>query len=50
MALDPQLMALFAATSGVGYLMIMSGVQKSLLDWKRRRACPACGRRPCGCH
>lgn len=49
-ALDPQLMALFAATSGVGYLMIMSGVQKSLLDWKRRRACPACGRRPCACH
>lgn len=49
MALDPQLMALFVATSGVGYLMIMSGVQKSLLDWKRRRACPACGRRPCGC-
>jgi hypothetical protein len=48
-ALDPQLMALFAASSGVGYLMIMSGVQKSLLDWKRRRACPACGRRPCGC-
>jgi hypothetical protein len=49
MALDPQLMALFVATSGVGYLMIMSGVQKSLLDWKRRRTCPACGRRPCSC-
>jgi hypothetical protein len=49
-ALDPQLMALFAASSGVGYLMIVSGVQKSLLEWKRRRACPACGRRPCSCH
>jgi hypothetical protein len=49
-ALDPQLMTLFVATSGVGYLMVMSGVQKSLLEWKRRRTCPACSRRPCGCN
>ena len=47
--LDPQLATLFALTSCVGYLMIMSGVGKSLLDWKRRRACPSCGRTPCGC-
>ena len=32
-------------TVGVGYLMVMSGVGKSLLDWKRRRSCPSCGRR-----
>jgi hypothetical protein len=48
--LDPQLAALFALTSGVGYLMVLSGVGKSMLDWKRRRSCPACGRRPCGCN
>jgi hypothetical protein len=46
---DPQLATLFALTSAVGYLMIMSGVGKSLLDWKRRRSCPSCGRMPCGC-
>ena len=36
-------------TSGVGYLMVMSGVGKSMLDWKRRRTCPSCGRTPCSC-
>jgi hypothetical protein len=40
---------LFAVTSGVGYLMVLSGVGKSLLDWKRRRSCPSCGRTPCSC-
>jgi hypothetical protein len=47
--LDPQLTVLFALTSGVGYLMVLSGVDKNLLVWKRRRACPSCGRQPCGC-
>jgi NADH pyrophosphatase NudC (nudix superfamily) len=48
--LDPQLVTLFALTSGVGYLMVLSGVGKSMLDWKRHeRHCPSCGRRPCGC-
>ena len=47
---DPQLAVLFALTSGVGYLMVMSGVGKSLLVWKRRkRICPSCGRNPCSC-
>lgn len=45
MSTTPQLIAIFAATTGVGFLMLMSGVQKSLLEWKsRRRCCPACGR------
>ena len=53
-ALDPQLAALFASTTGVGFLMILSGVGKNALEWKhRRRRCPACGRyirsRACGC-
>ena len=47
--LDPQLAVLFALTSGVGYLMVLSGVGKGLMDWKRRRACPSCGRTPCSC-
>ena len=47
--LDPQLTALFALTTGVGYLMMLSGVGKSLLVWKRRNPCPSCGRQPCGC-
>jgi hypothetical protein len=52
--LTPQLVAAFAATTGVGFLMIISGVQKSMLEWRqRRRTCPSCGRqiagRTCGC-
>ena len=47
--LDPQLTIMFALTSGVGYLMVVSGVGKSLLVWKRKRTCPACRRTPCSC-
>jgi hypothetical protein len=47
--LDPQFATLFALTSGVGYLMVVSGVGKNMLVWKRRRACPSCGRTPCAC-
>jgi len=50
--LDPQLTTLFAVTAGIGYLMIQSGLQKSMLEWKRRkRFCPSCGRESgvCGC-
>ena len=53
MMLDPQFAAVFAVTSGVGFLMAFAGVQKSLLDWRRRRVCPGCGRHAeggrCGC-
>jgi hypothetical protein len=51
--LDPHLVVLLAATSASGLLMAASGVQKSLLEWRRRRACPGCGRPiergRCGC-
>jgi hypothetical protein len=47
---DPQFAILFAVTSGAGYLLVMSGIGKSLLDWKRRRSCPSCGRTPCACN
>jgi hypothetical protein len=54
MRLDPQLVALLALTTGVGFLMIVSGVFKSALEWRHpHRTCPACGRqireRTCGC-
>lgn len=43
--LDPQLVAAFAVTTGVGFLMLVSGVHKSLLEWRnRQRHCPSCGR------
>jgi hypothetical protein len=53
-ALDPHLAALLASTTGVGFLMVFSGVRKNALEWKhRRRRCPSCGRqirnRTCGC-
>ena len=52
--LNPELVALFAGTSGVGLFMILAAVQKHALDWRRkRRSCPACGRvieaRRCAC-
>ena len=54
-ALTPQIAAAFVVTTGVGFLMMLSGVQKSLLEWRRRRrTCPSCGRhidgRTCGCN
>jgi hypothetical protein len=45
MALDPNVAILALLTSGVGYLMIVAGVHKSLLEWRRSgRRCPSCGR------
>ena len=49
-----QLAALVVTTSGVCLLMALSGVQKSMLEWRRRRrVCPSCGRelrgRACAC-
>ena len=47
--------ALFAViTLGVGYVMTLAGLQKSALEWRRRRrTCPSCGRqivaRTCPC-
>ena len=50
--LDPQITLLAAITTGIGYLMIQSGLSKSVLELKRRRkVCPSCGRHleTCGC-
>jgi hypothetical protein len=52
--ITPQIAALLAST-GVGVWMAVAGVQKSALEWKRRkRICPSCGRhiigRTCGHH
>jgi hypothetical protein len=54
MTLDPQLAILLATTTGAGFLMLVAGLQKNVLEWKRRRRlCPSCGRliqaRSCGC-
>jgi hypothetical protein len=52
--LTPQLAVTFAISTSVGFLMVVSGLGKSMLELKRRRrACPSCGRqihgRVCGC-
>jgi recombinational DNA repair protein RecR len=52
--MDPHIAFLTAVTCGAGYLMTVSGLQKSLLELKRRRRhCPSCGRvldaRTCSC-
>jgi hypothetical protein len=54
--MDPDLniAVLAAVTCAVGYLMTVSGVHKSVLEWRRReRICPSCGRhiagRSCRC-
>jgi hypothetical protein len=45
MELDPHLAVVAVVTSGIGYLMVMSGIGKSLLEWRRAaRVCPGCGR------
>jgi len=32
-------------TIGIGWMMMTAGVQKSALEWRRRRRiCPSCGR------
>ena len=44
-SLDPQILATLVGTTGVGFLMLMAGMQKSALEWRRRRrSCPSCGR------
>jgi hypothetical protein len=38
-------MTLFAATTGIGVMMLLAGLQKNALEWRRRRrSCPSCGR------
>jgi NADH pyrophosphatase NudC (nudix superfamily) len=46
MGRDPHVLEAFVSTFSVALLMTLSGMQKSVLDWKnRRRHCPSCGRR-----
>ena len=42
---DPHIALLGMTTLVVGYLMAAAGIQKSALEWRRRRrTCPSCGR------
>jgi len=46
MSLDLHLLALVLTTTGIGFLMIASGIHKSALEWRNRtRFCPSCGHR-----
>jgi hypothetical protein len=45
MELDPNMAVVAVVTSSIGYLMVMSGIGKSMLEWRRAaRMCPGCGR------
>jgi len=45
MEFDPNIAVLAVLTTGVGYLMVVAGVHKSMLEWRRSgRLCPSCGR------
>ena len=46
---DPNIAILAVLTSGVGFLMVASGIHKSMLEWRRNgRLCPCCGRQISG--
>jgi NADH pyrophosphatase NudC (nudix superfamily) len=45
MASHPNIVLIAVLTSGVGYLMVVAGIHKSLLEWRKSgRFCPSCGR------
>jgi hypothetical protein len=45
MSLDPHVAGLMASTVCIALLMALSGIEKSVLEWKpRRRICQSCGR------
>jgi NADH pyrophosphatase NudC (nudix superfamily) len=45
MELDPNIAVVAVVTSGIGYLMVVTGIGKSMLEWRRpTRLCPGCGR------
>jgi NADH pyrophosphatase NudC (nudix superfamily) len=45
MELDPNIAIFAVVTSGIGYLMVITGIGKSMLEWRRpTRLCPGCGR------
>jgi hypothetical protein len=46
MVLTPHIAALAVTTVGIGWGMMVAGVNKNALEWRRRRRiCPSCGRR-----
>ena len=46
MMFAPHVAILAVATLAIGWLMTIAGLQKSALEFKkRRRVCPSCGRR-----
>jgi hypothetical protein len=48
--LDPHTVILTMFCLCVGYVMLLAGVSKNALEWKRqRRVCPSCGRRTESC-
>jgi hypothetical protein len=45
MHVDPNITILAVVTSGVGYLMVIAGLHKNMLELRRAgRMCPSCGR------
>jgi hypothetical protein len=45
MELDPNVAAVAVVTCGIGCLMLLSGIGKGMLEWRRAtRRCPGCGR------
>ena len=45
MGFEPHVAGLFVMTTGIGALMMLAGVGKHALEWRRRRrVCPSCGR------
>jgi hypothetical protein len=45
MTIDLHIVMIAILTIGIGWMMMMAGVQKSALEWRRqRRICPSCGR------
>jgi len=44
MHLSPHLAVAAVATLAAGWLMIVAGLEKRLLERRRRRVCPSCGR------
>ncbi|MFL5913151.1 MAG: hypothetical protein ACJ768_21605 [Gaiellaceae bacterium] len=45
MTIDLHIVMIAILTVGIGWMMMVAGVQKSALEWRRqRRICPSCGR------
>ena len=43
--LSPETTLLLASTTGVGVLMMKAGIEKKMLEWRRReRICAGCGK------